>query len=85
MNPSSPPDCFLILLTPAPPADRCLVDDPLSANVDIRLPGKGWRNRIGEEGVEWLLTETIKAGQRAGTVQDDHLKKVTVDTTVMES
>jgi len=43
-----------------------------------------WRNRIGEEGVEWLLTETIKAGQRAGTVQDDHLKKVTVDTTVME-
>ena len=43
-----------------------------------------WRNRIGEEGVEWLLTETIKAGQRAGTVQDGHLKKVTVDTTVME-
>jgi len=43
-----------------------------------------WRNRIGEEGVEWLLTETIKAGQRAGTVRDDHLKKVTVDTTVME-
>ena len=42
------------------------------------------RNRIGEEGVEWLLTETIRAGQRAGTVQDDHLKKVTVDTTVME-
>lgn len=34
--------------------------------------------------MEWLLTETIKAGQRAGTVQDDHLKKVTVDTTVME-
>ncbi|WP_146591453.1 IS5 family transposase [Puniceibacterium confluentis] len=43
-----------------------------------------WRNRIGEEGVEWLLTETIKAGQRAGAVQDDHLKKITVDTTVME-
>jgi len=43
-----------------------------------------WRNRIGEEGVEWLLTETIKAGRRAGTVQVHHLKKVTVDTTVME-
>jgi len=43
-----------------------------------------WRNRIGEEGVEWLLTETIRAGQRAGTVQDNHLRKVTVDTTVME-
>jgi IS5 family transposase len=34
--------------------------------------------------VEWLLTETIEAGRRAGTVQDDHLKKVAVDTTVME-
>ena len=43
-----------------------------------------WRSRLGEEGVEWLLTETIRAGQRAGTVRDDHLKTVTVDTTVME-
>lgn len=43
-----------------------------------------WRKRIGEEGVEWLLTQTIKAGQRAGAVPDDHLRKVTVDTTVME-
>ncbi len=43
-----------------------------------------WRNRIGEEGVEWLLTETIKAGQRAGVVKDNDLKRVTVDTTVME-
>jgi len=43
-----------------------------------------WRNRIGEEGVEWLLTETIKAGQRAGTVKGNDLKRVTVDTTVME-
>ncbi len=43
-----------------------------------------WRNRIGEEGVEWLLTETIKAGQRSGTVKDNDLKRVTIDTTVME-
>lgn len=43
-----------------------------------------WRNRIGEEGVEWLLTETIKAGQRAGVVKDNDLKRVTIDTTVME-
>ena len=43
-----------------------------------------WRNRIGEEGVEWLLTETIKAGKRAGAVKDNDLKRVTVDTTVME-
>ena len=34
--------------------------------------------------MEWLLTETIRAGKRAGTVHDNHLKKVTVDTTVME-
>ena len=34
--------------------------------------------------MEWLLTETIRAGTRAGTVHDNHLKKVTVDTTVME-
>lgn len=43
-----------------------------------------WRNRIGEEGVEWLLTQTIEAGKRAGTVASNDLKRVTVDTTVME-
>ena len=43
-----------------------------------------WRNRIGEEGVEWLLTQTIEAGKRAGAVKGNDLKRVTVDTTVME-
>ncbi len=43
-----------------------------------------WRKRIGEEGVEWMLTETIEAGKRAGVVKDNDLKRVTVDTTVME-
>ena len=43
-----------------------------------------WRNRIGEEGVEWLLTETIEAGKRSGAVKGSDLKRVTVDTTVME-
>jgi IS5 family transposase len=43
-----------------------------------------WRKRIGEEGVEWMLTETIEAGKRAGTVKSSDLKRVTVDTTVME-
>ncbi len=43
-----------------------------------------WRQRIGEEGVEWLLTETIEAGKRAGSVKGNDLKRVTVDTTVME-
>ena len=43
-----------------------------------------WRQRIGEEGVEWLLTQTIEAGKHAGTVRSRDLKRVTVDTTVME-
>jgi transposase, IS5 family len=43
-----------------------------------------WRGRIGEEGVEWLLTQTIRAGQRSGAIDDDSLKRVAVDTTVME-
>lgn len=43
-----------------------------------------WRQRIGEEGVEWMLPQTIDAGKRAGAVQGNDLKRVTVDTTVME-
>ena len=29
-----------------------------------------WRKRIGEEGVEWLLTKTIEAGRKSGAVED---------------
>ena len=43
-----------------------------------------WRQRIGEEGAEWLLTKTIEAGRASGTVDDDSLSRVAVDTTVME-
>ena len=43
-----------------------------------------WRGRIGEEGVEWLLTQTIRAGQKSGAIDDDSVKRVVVDTTVME-
>ncbi|SFA62041.1 transposase, IS5 family [Paracoccus halophilus] len=43
-----------------------------------------WRKRIGEEGVEWLLTKTIEAGRTSGAVSDKCLKRVVVDTTVME-
>lgn len=42
-----------------------------------------WRKRIGEEGVEWLLTKTIKAGRASGAVSGKSLKRVAVDTTVM--
>ena len=43
-----------------------------------------WRKRIGEEGVEWLLTKTIEAGRKSGAVEDKSLEQVAVDTTVME-
>ena len=43
-----------------------------------------WRGRIGEEGVEWLLTQTIRAGQKSGAIDQDSVKRVAVDTTVME-
>ena len=43
-----------------------------------------WRGRIGEEGVEWLLTQTIRAGQKSGAIDGDSIKRVAVDTTVME-
>ncbi|WP_424140802.1 IS5 family transposase [Roseomonas chloroacetimidivorans] len=43
-----------------------------------------WRGRIGEEGVEWLLTKTIEAGRASGAVSERSLSEVAVDTTVME-
>ena len=43
-----------------------------------------WRKRIGEEGVEWLLTQTIQAGRKSGAIDEGSLKRVAVDTTVME-
>ena len=43
-----------------------------------------WRKRIGEDGVEWLLTKTIEAGWKSGAVDDDSLPRTAVDTTVME-
>jgi len=43
-----------------------------------------WRGRIGEEGVEWLLTKTIEAGLASGAVEEKSLDRVAVDTTVME-
>lgn len=43
-----------------------------------------WRKRIGEEGVEWLLTQTIEAARKARVIKAASLEKVIVDTTVME-
>ena len=41
-----------------------------------------WRQRIGPERMEELLAESLAAAQRTGAVEDKHLKRVTIDTTV---
>lgn len=38
-----------------------------------------WRGRIGEEGVEWLLTQTIRARQKSSAIDEDSVKRVTID------
>lgn len=43
-----------------------------------------WRDSIGEDGAEWLLTKIIDAGQAASAMDDASLKRVARDTTVME-
>ena len=43
-----------------------------------------WRQRLGEEGCEWLLSATIDAGLKGGTITKTSLKRVVVDTTVQE-
>jgi IS5 family transposase len=42
-----------------------------------------WRQRIGPERLELLLTESVAAAQRGDAVEDKHLRRVTIDTTVM--
>jgi IS5 family transposase len=43
-----------------------------------------WRGRIGEEGGEWLLTQTLGAARGSGPLQDKDCRRVIVDTTVQE-
>lgn len=43
-----------------------------------------WRKRIGEEGMEFLLAQTIQAAKHSGKLNKRHLEKVNVDTTVQE-
>lgn len=43
-----------------------------------------WRARLGEAGVEELLAETIEAAKHAGVIKASSVKRVFVDTTVME-
>ncbi len=43
-----------------------------------------WRQRVGEDGVEKLLSETINTAKRAGLLPEKLCKRVNVDTTVQE-
>ncbi len=43
-----------------------------------------WRQRLGEDGCEWLLTATIDAGLKSKLVKPSSLKRVVIDTTVQE-
>ena len=43
-----------------------------------------WRNRIGEEGLEWMLTQTIKAAESTKVVKPQSYQKIIVDSTVQE-
>lgn len=54
-------------------------DFPLDPSSLVR-----WRKRIGEEGVEFLLKQTVEAAKRAGKLNKRDMAKVNVDTTVQE-
>ena len=43
-----------------------------------------WRNRIGPDGVGWMLQETLEAGKRQGIIGRSEFERVNVDTTVQE-
>ncbi|WP_295994068.1 IS5 family transposase [Rugamonas sp.] len=43
-----------------------------------------WRNRIGEEGLEWMLTQAIKAAESTKVVKPQSYQKIIVDSTVQE-
>lgn len=43
-----------------------------------------WRKRLGEEGLEYVLSETIRTACKTKTVDPKDMEKVIADTTVME-
>lgn len=43
-----------------------------------------WRRRVGAEGIEQLLKETISTAKRGGQITDKELSNVNADTTVQE-
>ena len=43
-----------------------------------------WRKKIGEQGVEELLRETVKVGEKTKVIEERSYQRVNVDTTVQE-
>jgi IS5 family transposase len=43
-----------------------------------------WRQRVGSEGMEILLKETIETAKRGKLLKKEHVRRVNVDTTVQE-
>jgi IS5 family transposase len=43
-----------------------------------------WRHRLGEEGMEWLLTTVVESAVQSGVVERASFAHVSVDSTVME-
>jgi IS5 family transposase len=43
-----------------------------------------WRNRLGEEGLEWLLTTVVESATRSGVVERSSFAHLSADSTVME-
>ena len=43
-----------------------------------------WRKRLGEEGIEWMLTAVLESAVKCGAVDAQNLAHVCVDSTVME-
>jgi IS5 family transposase len=52
---------------------------PLDASSLVR-----WRKRIGNEGAQFLLQQTIALAKKMGKLKARHLRKINVDTTVQE-
>ena len=57
--------------------DYLQLESPIDPSSLVR-----WRRRIGQDGIELLLQETIAAAQRGEAVKPQSLERVSVDTTV---
>ena len=43
-----------------------------------------WRKRVGEDGIEKMLYQTLATAKKLGLLKESHMNKVNIDTTVQE-